>query len=325
MRNVATEIPHKSCIGCASCSLRCPRLIIRMTEDHEGFLFPSISKEEDCISCGICLKHCPAHQTLIPHRKEFGSYIARWKNAKEIANSASGGAFYGLSKLLFKKYGTVTIFGAAYDKENIIVKHVPIRTAKGLTTLQGSKYVQSLLGFTYLDVYKELKQDRYVVFVGTPCQCYGLKRFLRREYENLFLIDIICHGVPSPKYLQRIITLSMGNSIKGTTIKFRHKPKFGVGKSKFATLMKKSGRYLLSRPEEDPYLSTFLQCLNFRECCYQCSFARRDRISDITIGDCDSQDEYEKFKEYSNSTIITNTEKGENLWKYAKPYFFGTD
>lgn len=33
----------------------------------------------------------------------------------------------------------------------------------------------------------------------------GLKGYLGREYENLYTIDIICHGVPNAKWFQDYI------------------------------------------------------------------------------------------------------------------------
>ena len=197
----------KSCCGCSACYNVCPCSTISMKVDSEGFFYPHID-ESRCVNCEKCIKVCPViggslHKTN-SILNEF--YAAKNINNQERLSSSSGGIFSLLAKNILKRRGVV--FGAAFDLD-FNVHHIYVKNINDLKMLRGSKYVQSDINSTYKQVLSYLKNDRFVLFSGTPCQIAGLKSFLNRDYEKLVLVDVICHGVPSSmvfnKYLNELV------------------------------------------------------------------------------------------------------------------------
>lgn len=181
------------CCGCNSCVQRCPKSSITMREDEEGFLYPDVD-ESTCIDCGLCETVCPViHQSTV--RKPIAVCAAKNKDEKIRLSSSSGGAFTALAESVIDEDGVV--FGAKFDEDWSVV-HDYMETREGLAAFRGSKYVQSRIGDSFKKAEQFLKAGRKVLFSGTPCQIAGLKRFLRKEYDNLLTVDFICHGVPSP-------------------------------------------------------------------------------------------------------------------------------
>ena len=188
------EIKDKSqCCGCNACVQRCPKQCIAMCEDEEGFLYPE-GDEAICIDCGLCENVCPVINQA-DARIPLQVYAAKNTDEKIRMHSSSGGVFSILAEQTIKQGGVV--FGARFD-ENWEVKHDYTETIDGVSVFRGSKYVQSKTGDTFKQAEQFLKQNRKVLFSGTPCQIVALKRYLKKEYENLLLVDFICHGVPSP-------------------------------------------------------------------------------------------------------------------------------
>ena len=189
------KIENKTeCMGCHACFNKCPKQAIEMVEDEKGFKYPKVNKEK-CIECGLCEKVCP----IINNRKilnEPKAYAIINKKDEIREKSSSGGIFTLLAEYVIKNGGVV--FGAAFD-ENWNVKHYYVEDIQDINIFRGSKYMQSIIGNTYKQAEEFLKDDRIVLFTGTPCQIEGLKAYLGKEYDKLYTQDIICHGVPSPK------------------------------------------------------------------------------------------------------------------------------
>ena len=193
----------KDCCGCQACVTVCTKHCIAMQADNEGFLYPIVDKSA-CTNCGLCEKVCPVINQSEPH-KPLKVYAAKNKNEDIRRQSSSGGIFTLLAEKVINEGGVV--FGARFN-ENWNVVHSWTDTKEGIAALRGSKYVQSTIGNTYNEAREFLKQGRKVLFSGTPCQIAGLKKFLRKEYNNLLTVDVVCHGVPSPlvwrKYLEEV-------------------------------------------------------------------------------------------------------------------------
>ena len=197
----------KDCVGCGACASVCKKQCIEMSTDEEGFLYPQVHYEK-CVQCGLCESVCPALNTQDYLRNIKDAEIFGVRSKQEYRNyiikSASAGVFYFLAKSIIDQGGYV--FGAVFD-ETWAVKHICGRTIDDVEKMQNSKYVQSNTTGIFAEVECVLQKDAAspVLFCGTPCQCLGLKSFLRKEYENLYLVDLVCHGVPSPlafkKYL----------------------------------------------------------------------------------------------------------------------------
>ena len=189
------------CTGCAACANSCPNQCIQMLRDEEGFLRPVVDTT-NCAACETCQKACPI---LNPGNHSAGTttaYAAIQKDDAIRRDSTSGGVFSLLCQWVFDHSGVV--FGAAYA-EDFSVEHRCVRSMEELSDLRTAKYAQSRLGYSYQDVKQLLSAGQYVLFSGTPCQIGGLRAFLGKEYETLVLVDLVCHGVPSPAVWARYL------------------------------------------------------------------------------------------------------------------------
>ena len=190
----------KDCCGCGACMNKCPKKAITMCEDEAGFVYPVIN-EELCVKCGACQKAC-GFKSEITGDTSFEQKVFAFSSKDDvvITTSASGGAFAEIAKkVLTEKNGVV--YGSISENrdKDWKVHHTRIDNINDLSSLQGSKYVQSEIGTTYSDVKQDLSEGRFVLFSGTPCQIDGLNHYLGKQYDNLLTVDIICHGVPSRK------------------------------------------------------------------------------------------------------------------------------
>lgn len=185
----------QTCTGCHACAAKCPKQCIKMISDTEGFWYPQID-EEECINCGLCERVCPII-TPIKFEDPFSpmAYACYNRDEKVRLASSSGGIFTLIAEAVLKQGGVV--FGAGFD-EDFNVCHQCVERVEDLDKLRMSKYVQSKIGETYREAENFLKENRLVLFTGTPCQIGGLKAYLGKSYDNLITQDIICHGVPSP-------------------------------------------------------------------------------------------------------------------------------
>lgn len=182
-----------SCCGCYACAQKCPQQCITMTPDHEGFAYPVVDKSR-CTACGMCEKICPA-LNLYPPTHPMEVLAAAHKDDRIREASSSGGVFTLLATRVIQSGGVV--FGARFDEQWLVVMDYT-EQEEGLEAFRGSKYVQCNTGDTFKQAETFLKQGRQVLYTGTPCQIAGLKRYLRKEYENLLAVDFVCHGTPSP-------------------------------------------------------------------------------------------------------------------------------
>ena len=265
------------CTGCAACASICPTNSITMREDREGFLQPHIDTKT-CIGCHKCEKTCPIITPIkIPTDFETQTYAAINKDEAVRMRSSSGGIFYALAKWTIEQGGVV--FGARFD-ENWEVMHEFTETLEGIEPLLRSKYLQSRIGETYQQAKKFLKEGRTVLFVGTPCQIGGLRKFLGRDYENLIMVDFICHGVPSSRVWQKFLKeKTKGDTL--TYINFRDKRD---GWNVFRIIITTT---TTTREPHDVnlYLRGFMSDLYLRKSCYQCPFRSFHGLSDLTMGD----------------------------------------
>ncbi len=267
------------CVGCGACQEACPNKCISLFPNREGFLYPRIN-EDTCVACGKCISVCPLHQEKLcsPVLSVVG---ARAEDENLVKQSSSGGIFSVLAQYVINEGGVV--YGASSDFEEvgrIKVRHERVKNNNELAKLRGSKYVQSDLRGIYAKVKTDLDSNIQVLFSGTPCQINGLCSFLGKEYDNLILVDIICHGAPSPKVLQKYIE-SFDEAITG--IQFRSKRKgwrhYNIELYSGEKLIYSNDRF------HDLYLRAFIGGLFLRPSCYACSFKGHNRKADITLAD----------------------------------------
>jgi coenzyme F420-reducing hydrogenase beta subunit len=304
----------EECCGCTACKSICPKQAITMIADEEGFLYPSINQEL-CIECNLCKQVCPFSDNY----RTSGNYdqplvyAAKHKDDNVRMNSSSGGMFTAISDYILDIDGVV--YGAAFD-EKFVVRHQKAETAEERNKFRGSKYVQSNLIGVFEDIKKELKKERTVLFTGTPCQNAGLGSYLNKNYDNLYLCDIVCHGTPSPlifknyiKYCER----KNNNSIKEYYWRFKgngwhshtEKAVYADGKEDSTSLLSQS------------YKELFYSHVTLRPACHNCKFCNFSRPSDITIGDFWGIEK--SMPDFDDNTgvslVLTNSTKGQELFE----------
>lgn len=308
------QIDNKAkCCGCTACKSICPQNAIEMKEDEEGFLYPRVDTNK-CINCGMCKNVCPILNKNSNAKKQH-AYIFQNKNEEIRKQSTSGGAFSAIAEKILDRGGIV--YGAIFDEEFKVI-HKGIERKEELYKFRNSKYVQSEIQDSFREVKENLDKDRWVCFSGTSCQIEGLKNFLRKDYQKLILVDVVCRAVPSPLIWKKYLKLKK-NKIKDIKkIYFRDKY-YGYKYSNLSIYNSKDQK----KPEyhqgveTDPYLRAFFSNICDRPACYNCQFKKQNRESDITIWDCFNVEKYNKSMDDDKGTtrILTNSEKGDRLIK----------
>lgn len=305
------DINKKSeCCGCYGCTNVCPKQCIDMNIDNEGFWYPKVDKDI-CIDCGLCEKVCPVINETKIEKFDTKAYACKNKNEKIRLSSSSGGVFTSLCKYVIKNKGVV--FGAGFN-ENFEVEHSEATTIEECENFRGSKYVQSKIGNTYKYAKRYLDEGKIVLFSGTQCQIKGLNLYLRKKHENLILVDIICHGVPSPL----VFNLYKNNLKKKYNsdiekIGFRVKDK-GWKAYSYETKFKNGERYIKTA-HEDIYMEGFLKDLYLRPSCYECKAKNFTNNSDISLADYwGVQNKHLEFDDDKGiSLILVNSRKGQEI------------
>lgn len=307
----------KDCCNCNGCTQICPKEAIYKKTDEDGFIYPHIDQSK-CIDCGLCQKVC-AYQHIEETNVPLKTYAATSTDTAQKMKSASGGIFAVLATKVIKSGGIVYGAEMVRNEDGFEIRHVGIESINDLKRLQGSKYVQSNIGECYKEIRKHLIAGREVLFSGVPCQCAGLKGFLMgKDYPNLTIVDIICHGVPSQKLFNDYIAYTFKDSDKITGYKFRDK---SSGWELAACVTYKDGTRKLFPAGTDSYYSLFLDQQTYRLNCYSCKYASEHRPGDLTIGDYwGIEKQHPEFAEKADaqkgiSCIIVNTPKGEEVLK----------
>ncbi len=302
----------EECTGCEACSQICPKKCIEIHGDNEGFIYPYV-REVDCIHCNLCDAVCP----VINQESELDPlclYGAINKDKDVRMQSSSGGIFTLLAEHILEKKGVV--FGVSFDS-NYETVHTHIEKKEELAQFRGSKYVQSRVGDSFVQVAKFLKKGRHVLFSGTPCQIAGLNKYLRRPYKNLLLIDFVCHGVPSPlvwrKYLHELREKRDFATIDALSFRdksnswkyYDFKIEGSTSKGKFFSFAEFSYNNL--------YMKGFLNDLYLRPSCHECPAKSVKSRSDITLADFwGVENTHPHFNDDRGvSLLIVNSEKGE--------------
>lgn len=313
-----------SCCGCSACVHICHKEAIEMQYNEKGFLEPHINTDR-CVECNLCVQACPlsANEFIEKVEKFEQAFKAvKLKDVQKRMESQSGGAFTGLAQYFLATGGVV--YGVALDAELDAV-YARVDTIGKLADLKGSKYVQARTGDIFRAVEVDLKKGKRVLFSGTPCHVDGLKHYLsvhRVARENLVTVDLICHGVPSPKVYGDYKTFLSKRHGKKQIKKFNFRDKrYGWGSHRITVMV--GHRYY----RVDDYVNIFYSSYVLRDSCYQCHYSSLNRIGDITIGDCWGIDRINKeFSDWQGvSLIIVNTKNGDKLWNAVANSFDAID
>ena len=321
----------KLCCGCSACVQACPKKCLSLVEDEMGFLYPTVSKEE-CIECGLCEKVCPELNKWEAN-SPLHIYACKNKNHEQRNNSSSGGLFVLLAEQVIKRNGVV--FGAKFDSDWSVI-HSYAENLVDLSSFQGSKYVQSRVENSFSLCKGFLEQGRPVLFSGTPCQISGLKHYLRKDYEELLTVEIICHGVPSPRvwrdYLDNIRNSERKGNIKGRDmssqtvvpliehVSFRDKHNgwnnycFNV---RFAANHLHTNKEICESHEDNLFMKGFLNNLYLRPICFNCPAKENRSKADMSLGDFWSINKHcAKFNDDKGTTLTyINSDKGFAAFK----------
>ena len=298
------------CSGCGACMNICPKDAIKFERDSEGFLYPTID-DKKCINCGACKNVCPILNEKKFDNKCIKCYAAKSKNIDIKMKSSSGGIFSHLALNVLHDNGVV--YGACMD--NFSVKHIRISNEKELDKILGSKYVQSNVGFIYKEVLEDLNNGKKVLFSGVPCQIMGLRSFLKKNYENLYCVSVMCHGVMNEFVLnKRIDQFEKLYDTKIINIKFKSK-KNGWEKSSIEYFSDRIDKVYYFN--DDPLMFLYLNNYVLRDSCYNCSSKGLiGNGADIILGDYWGVNivHNDMFDGNGVSCIIIKTDKGRKLF-----------
>ena len=311
MKDICSE---HICTGCGLCVTVCSKCAISFRKGKLGHLFPIIDQTK-CIDCGLCQKKCPAINTpnLYYPKKAYAAFS---KDIEDYKSSTSGGAASVFSNYIIEQGGIV--YGCAVCKTNnktLDVKHIRVSEKEDLLLLKGSKYVQSRITDVLPLIKSDIKNGKKVLFIGTPCQTAAIRNLFPKNPENLYVVDIICHGVPSLAILHTHIKNKIGNE-EIDNIRFRD------GSELYLQLIQGNkvlyGSYLFKERYKDEYYNAFMDGFTYRLSCHNCSYAGSKRVSDITIGDFwglgkENDASYIKPHDDGISVILPITDKGVEL------------
>lgn len=307
-----------NCTGCGLCANVCSKDAIRMVWSKEGFLTPEVDVNA-CINCGACVKACPAqpgHQqkqqsTALETPSAYGGWHA--EEDTHLASS-SGGIFTALADEVFAEGGCV--FGVVWANKDT-ARFSKAENKEELAAMRGSKYTQAIPGMVYREVRAELKKGRRVLFCGTACQVYALRQYLRKDYENLLLVDILCHGVPSRNLLLGYIR--EWERQEGKTIeRIRFRDKATDWQNYQVTKIFTDGSTISHCNKEDMFIRLFIGDLALNQACYACPHARFPRTGDITLGDFwgNLQHLHPDWPIRKGiGSLLANTDKGKRILK----------
>lgn len=302
------------CYGCELCAQICPTSVIEMQEDEEGFYYPHIVNLDKCIDCGKCIKVCPNKNRVVKPRPILNFYTGFAKDEVLIRKCASGGLATTISQAIIKEGGVV--YGVRYSSDTSEIEYARASTFEELNAFRGSKYAQARKYNIFQQVLSDLKKGTICLFIGLPCDISALYNLTLNKYDNLFTMQLICHGVTSLKVHKEFIRkeLEANNELVINDFSVRYKrdawkpyyiyERFGSDKE----VVK------LFRPTVYGVAFHYLK----RPSCNSCRFKIYDESygmqADITIGDNHgvAKDDV-SYHHWGSSVIISHSEKGEDL------------
>lgn len=300
------------CCGCTACENACPKNCISMQYDDEGFLYPVVNVVQ-CVDCGLCEKVCPKIVQSGIREDTSDCYAIQNLSKSKRMTSTAGGAFSLIADYLLGE--NAVVFAVGYDN-NMVVCHKMAIESKALEELRGSKYVQSNLKDTFTKIKDLLKENRKVLFVGTPCQAHGLFNYIGQN-ENLYIIDLLCLGVSSPKlFAEWIEYLNTKYQSDVINVQFRNKH-YGYSVPNVRVFLE-NGKEFDQRYDSRVHANLFFQHLNVRPSCYICEFREIPRISDFTVGDFnDIASVKNDFDDDLGTTKLwVHTQKGKDILEH---------
>lgn len=315
-------IHREDCCGCSACAAVCPVKAITMKPDCQGFLYPDVDSDR-CVDCGLCQSVCG--QAPSQKKEPLTAYAVKNIREEVQKRSSSGGVSHGLCRQMIAEGGVV--YGVRYDEKHRVVT-ARADSLEACDAFYGSKYVQTDPCDTFTQVYEDLMGGRKVLYFGTSCHIAGLLSFCQRKkcnMEGLLTVDLICHGVPSPKLYAEYIAL-LGKKKAFHHFEFRTKElPWGYGSKNFGcTVFYTDGKKETDTPKARAFLNLFFSNHCLRPSCYGCQFASLEKTADITIADYWGIAEAHPafYSEQGVSAVITHTAKADAFLRRAEELFW---
>ena len=304
---VTDNLDMSLCVGCGSCVSACPNGALSLKTDTYGYYISSVDYSR-CINCGICTNACPVLKAPENPNKEIPDVYEFISDDDDLLDkSTSGGFFTQAARIILEKKGIVV--GAAW-REDFTVEHIIVDKEGDLYKLRKSKYLQSYTSNIDKRVKEYLDQGRYVLFTGTPCQVAGLRKFLKKDYDNLLVIDILCGNSPSAMFFKKYLDEKFGDRIK--EYQFRDKSK-GYNAYGVKVWYKDGGEEVFFGPKQDNYQRVYHSHVMTPKHCEKCRFQALKRYGDLSIGDFWWLDRFDKETDQSKgiNLLIVNNDKGK--------------
>jgi len=309
----------RDCCGCNACGDICPKDAITFKTDNEGFWYPEVNMDR-CIDCHLCEKVCPMiHIDELKGNakgepKVYGGYN---KDVVIRFDSTSGGIFSMLAQAMYKEKGYVS--GAIYTEDFNVVNFIS-NDKKDLKRLRSSKYVESNAEGLYKRIKQLLDAGEKVLACGSPCQMAGLRQYLRKDYDNLIIVDFLCRATNSPKVFRKYLE-DLEGRFGGKIIAIKDKNKDHGWHSLARKITFDNGQVYYGEGHEDDYRRGYHNNVFERPCCYECKFKGIPRLSDITLGDFWALNKVdpEMDKDLGTSMIMVNTPKGAAFFEKITP------
>ena len=313
------------CCACGACKDICSRNAISLYVNEIGDFTPVVD-ESRCISCGACQAVCTCSVSIKRCTEQKKTYIAINQNRDLYDYSSSGGIFSAIAAKVIRNGGFVFGSAVVYENNTIQVRHILVDNIADLRKIQGSKYVHSQTDSIFTQIRELLEKGQTVLFSGTSCQVAALQSYLKKDYEQLYTVDLVCHGVPEITRLQEYISfLENKYCCKIEDISFRRKlaPGFYAnGESYIISLMCRDNisgelKERFVSKKASAYYLLFLHCAGYRQNCYSCLYAHVNKPADITLGDFrPNMQEAGSFSLSGDkiySSVFVHTEKGHKL------------
>lgn len=312
-------IDKTKCCGCNACGDVCAHDAITFKTDIEGFWYPEVDKEK-CVDCGLCEKVCPIINIDALKENDLKQsicYVAEHKDLEVVFDSTSGGLFSALAEIMYRNKGYV---GGAIFNDDFSVRQYISPNKKDLIKLRSSKYLQSDFTGFYKQVRELLKKGEKVLVCGSPCQMAALRSFLRKDYENLIILDFVCRGTNSPKVWRKYLD-TFEERYGSPVVYCKAKSKEFGWRNLTQKVILANGKAYYEPKDSNNYTKGYLQTgVYCRPSCYECKFKGYPRIADITLADFWGVENVKKAmdKNLGLSLVMVNSQKGASFFEKAK-------
>ena len=312
-------IDKTQCCGCNACGDACGHDAITFKTDIEGFWYPVVDKNQ-CVDCGLCEKVCPIININELKKNDFLQpmcYAAEHKNMEVVFDSTSGGLFSALADVMYKDKGYV---GGAVFNEDFSVRQYISNDKVDLPRIRSSKYLQSSFEGFFVQVRKLLRDGEKVLVCGSPCQMVALRAFLRKDYDNLIIVDYICRGINSPKVWRKYLD-SFEERYGSKVVFCKAKSKEYGWRNLTQKVILANGKHVYETKDQSNYTKGYLQTNVYcRPSCYECKFKGYPRMADITLADFWGIEKINVSmeKNLGTSLVMVNSKKGEAYFEKVK-------